>query len=103
MKPGRNSVPFPSSKEDSGIEMRAERWTGRKPHAGKHLEAVTMVKRLRRANPVTRRRKIADELTAAGAATRECEPRWLIPTWTAFPTLQRPCSTARALTCGGSF
>src|SRR5262245_43947371 len=67
---GAQLVPFSSSKEDSGIEMRAERWTGCKPHAGKHPEAVTMVKRLRRANPVTRKRrslrKIADELTAAG-------------------------------------
>ena len=46
------------------------RWTGRKPHAEKHPEAVAMAKRLRRANPVTGKRrslrKIADELAAAG-------------------------------------
>jgi DNA invertase Pin-like site-specific DNA recombinase len=46
------------------------RWTGRKPHAEKHPEAVAMAKRLRRANPVTGKRrslrKIADELAGAG-------------------------------------
>jgi DNA invertase Pin-like site-specific DNA recombinase len=46
------------------------RWTGRKPHAEKRPEVVAMAKRLRRANPVTGKRrslrKIADELAGAG-------------------------------------
>src|SRR5215470_18646204 len=46
------------------------RWTGRKPHVEKHPEAVAMAKRLRRANPITGKRrslrKIADDLAAAG-------------------------------------
>jgi DNA invertase Pin-like site-specific DNA recombinase len=46
------------------------RWTGRKPHAKKHPEVVAMAKRLRRASPVTGKRrslrKIAVELAAAG-------------------------------------
>src|SRR5262249_15932431 len=46
------------------------RWTGRKPHAEKHPEAVAMAKRLRREKPITGKRrslrKIAVELAAAG-------------------------------------
>ena len=46
------------------------RWTGRKPHAETHPEAVAMAKRLRRANPITGKRrslrKIAEDLAAAG-------------------------------------
>src|SRR5215468_7086289 len=52
------------------------RWTGRKPHAEKHPSAVAMAKRLRRANPITGKRrslrKIADELAVAGYRNERC-------------------------------